>query len=262
MFKTQRHSEIIDILSEERFASVPSLSQRLYVSMPTIRRDLTYLEECGYIKRSHGGAILAEQSTNIPLSFRRGKKSNEKIKMCKLAATLVKNGNVIFTDASSTVLHIADLLSEFENLTVVTNGLKLADRMSDSDTTVFATGGRILKTSFALVGTRAVEFVSDFSADIMFFSSSAISRDGMITDYSEEETLLRKQMMKNASVKVFMCDSSKFYLNSAFNLCSVNELDYIITDSQLPTDILTTDVFKEAVNDGIYIYSKKKNGEN
>lgn len=257
MFKTQRHNEIIEILTEERFASVPTLSKRLYVSMPTIRRDLTFLEDCGYIKRSHGGAILAEQSTNVPLPFRQGKKATEKIKMCKLASTLIKDGNIIFTDASSTVLHIADKLKEYENITVVTNGLKFADRVSGGDTTVFATGGKILKTSLSFSGARAVEFISDFSADIMFFSSSALTRGGAITDYSEEETLIRKRMMNNSAIKVFMCDSSKFYLNSAFNLCSLNDVDYIITDVTLPDDILVNDLFETIRGDGAILYKKK-----
>ena len=257
MFKTQRHNEIIEILTEERFVSVPSLSKRLYVSMPTIRRDLTFLEDCGYIKRSHGGAILAEQNTNVPLPFRQGKKSNEKIKMCKLASTLIKDGSIIFTDASSTVLHIADKLEEYENITVVTNGLKFADRISGGNTNVFATGGKILKTSLSFSGTRAVDFISDFSADIMFFSSSALTKGGAITDYSEEETLIRKKMMSNSATKVFMCDSSKFYLNSAFNLCSLSDVDYIITDVPLPDDILTNDMFDMTEGDGAIMYTKK-----
>lgn len=258
MFKTQRHNEILEILREERFVSVPSLSKRLYVSLPTIRRDLTYLEQEGYIKRSHGGAILAEQNTNVPLSYRRGKKSNEKIKMCKVASTLIKNGSLIFTDASSTVLHIADVLDRFENITVVTNGLKFADKLGGSNITVFATGGKILKTSLAFSGARAVDFVSDFSADIMFFSSSALTYGGAITDYSEEETQLRKKMLQNSAVKVFMCDSSKFYLNSAFNLCSITDVDYIITDVSLPDDIIDKSLFFEKEFEGAFLYTRIK----
>lgn len=258
MFKLQRHSEIIEILRKERFVSVPELSKRLYVSLPTIRRDLTYLEENGYIKRSHGGAILAEQNVNVPLSFRRGKKSTEKVKMCKLAAKLINDGDLIFTDASSTVLHIADSLESHDNITVVTNGLKFADRLGGTDVTVFATGGKILKTSLAFSGARAVELVSDFSADIMFFSSSALAAGGAVTDYSEEETQLRKEMLKNSAVKVFMCDSSKFYQNSAFKLCSLNDVDYIITDISLPEEFVDRKLFSEEGSDGAYLYTKIK----
>ena len=129
--------------------------------------------------------------------------------MSKLASTLIKDGSIIFTDASSTVLHIADKLEEYENITVVTNGLKFADRISGGNTNVFATGGKILKTSLSFSGTRAVDFISDFSADIMFFSSSALTKGGAITDYSEEETLIRKKMMSNSATKVFMASRSK-----------------------------------------------------
>ena len=65
MFKNQRHNEILEILKNERFASVSELSERLFSSQPTIRRDLNFLEKQGYLRRSHGGAIPADEKSQI-----------------------------------------------------------------------------------------------------------------------------------------------------------------------------------------------------
>ena len=78
MFKNQRHEEILEILKKEGFAGVCDLSKRLFASQPTIRRDLDILEKQGYIRRSHGGAILANGNLNTPVPYRKGKHAKEK----------------------------------------------------------------------------------------------------------------------------------------------------------------------------------------
>ena len=72
------------------------------------------------------------------------------------------------------------------------------------------------------------------SADILFFSSQAISEDGEISDVSEEETSLRRVMLSRAKKKIFLCDSSKLGLEKTFRLCSKNDVDVIICDEKLP----------------------------
>ena len=64
MFKSERHGQILRILEEKQFASVAYLSQTLFASMPTVRRDLNYLENEGYVRRSHGGAVLSSSAVN------------------------------------------------------------------------------------------------------------------------------------------------------------------------------------------------------
>lgn len=254
MFKSERHEKIVNILKEKTFASVPYIAEQLFVSLPTVRRDLTFLEEQGYVKRSHGGAILADRRTDIPLPFRSGTKSREKQRICRAASKLIKDGNVIFTDASSTVLHIAELLSEREDITLVTNGLGFAERLSQSKVRLYATGGRVLSSSHAFVGQRACDFLGDFNADIMFFSSSSLSPDGTVSDYSEEETLLRRQMMNRSRIHVFMCDSTKFGRTSAFRLCSIKDVDYVISDFPLPENILKEFCLEASDENGIFVY--------
>ncbi len=257
MFKSERHEKIIEILKENNFASVQQIADRLFVSLPTARRDLTYLEECGYIKRSHGGAMPADRSTDIPLPFRSGTKSREKSRMCRVAASLLKDGSVVFTDASSTVSHLSSYLEELEEVTVVTNGLAMAERLSQSRVKLYVTGGRLLRSSHAFGGRKACEFISDFNAHIMFFSSSSLSESGSITDYSEEETDLRAQMLRNSRTHVFMCDSCKLGKISAFNLCSISDMDYVITDFPLPDSASDSFRLLPATENGIFLYEKK-----
>ncbi|MBQ8849712.1 MAG: DeoR/GlpR transcriptional regulator [Clostridia bacterium] len=259
MLKNQRHFEILEILKNEGFAEVRTLGERLYASQPTIRRDLDFLEKQGYIRRSHGGAVLADDRINTPVSFRRGTKAREKAQICKLAASLIRSGSLIFADASTTAAHLADAIHERDNVTVVTNGYPICRALSEKDIRVFSTGGRLLKNSMAFVGTQAEEAVRKFNAEWLFFSSSSLDENGVISDYSEEETALRIAMRSGARRSVFLCDSTKFGKTSAFRAFTVSEIDYVVTDAPLPQHILNTHGFLlQKSENGAFMYKNSR----
>ena len=239
MLKNQRHTEILEILKNEGFAEVRALGERLFASQPTIRRDLDFLERNGYVKRSHGGAVLADDKINTPISFRRGTKMREKAQICQLAATLIPSGSLIFTDASTTASHLADIIEPRDNITVVTNGYSLCRALVQRDIRVFSTGGRLLKDSEAFVGSMAQENVKSYNAGWLFFSSSSLRNDGTISDYSEEETALRLTMYERAEHSVFLCDSTKLGRSSAFRAFSLKDIDYAVCDAPLPEKLLS-----------------------
>ena len=243
MLKNQRHAEILEILKNDGFAEVRRLGERLYASQPTIRRDLDFLERNGYIRRSHGGAVLADDKINTPVSFRRGTKTREKAQICRLAASLIPMGGLIFIDGSTTASHLADAIEPKDNITVVTNGYPICHALSQRDIRVFSTGGRLLKNSEAFVGSVAAETVERFNADLLFFSSSSLSADGIISDYSEEETALRCAMQKRAALSVFLCDITKFGKSSAFRAFSLRDVDYLVTDAPLSDSLLSENRF-------------------
>ena len=76
----------------------------------------------------------------------------------------------------------------------------------------------------------AEEAVERFHIDKLFFSSYALTRDGRILDYSEEETALRKKLLQKAKKRYFLCDSSKFGRTSVFYVADLSEVDRLISD--------------------------------
>ena len=256
MLKNQRHEEIMELLKAEKFVSVSDLSRRLYASQPTIRRDLGYLERQGLIRRSHGGAIPADDKGNIPVSFRSGTHMAEKLRICRTAASLVSPGALIFTDASTTALHIADCLRGRDGITAVTNSLLACKRFLDNGVRVFSTGGRLLRDSLAFVGETARTNAGRYNADVMFFSASSLGEDGMISDYSDEETELRLSMAEHTRCRVFLCDSAKFGSHSAFNLFPLTDVDFAVTGAPLPPEILEHSGMRLRSADEACLYEK------
>ena len=203
MLKNKRHSEIIEILKKQSFATVSELAESLYSSMPTVRRDLSALEESGYVKRCHGGAMILDGNTNPPVDFRRERHVQEKLKMCRAAALLISDGETLFLDASTSVFHISDFIEKDRGITAITNGIPVATKLAKKGITVYSTGGRLLKDSLAFVGISAERAASSYNVDTMFFSVASLSADGMLSDWSEEETMLRLEALKNARKRVF-----------------------------------------------------------
>lgn len=259
MPKNERLREIVEILKKEGFASVSDISKLLYVSQPTVRRDLNILERQGVIRRNHGGAVLCENEISSPVSFRKKKRSKQKSAICRMAATFIEQGTVIFADASSTALHLCEYIKPSDDLTVVTNGLPLFHSLVGEGINAILTGGSLIENSQALAGGVAKRSISAFNADLMFFSSSALGSDGMISDYSEMETELRAAMMDRSRKKVFLCDGTKFDRSSPYCLMQISKVDYIVTDTPLAENIISqNDLILVSSDQGSYLYSKTK----
>ena len=173
-----------------------------------------------------------------------------------MASALVKNGDVIFLDASTTAQHMVEYLKSKQNIKVVTNSLITCGLLYQNDIETFCTGGKLKKNSGCFVGRRAEEYVKDFNADIMFFSTSALNATGLVSDYSDEETCLRRAMFKYSDKKVFLCDNAKLGKNSNYRTCMLDELDFAVTDFDSGTDFSAFQCVQK--QDGCYLFSKKQ----
>ncbi len=230
MIKEERQEKILELLNENTYVSVDKLSQLLFVSLPTVRRDLTALEKRGLIVRNHGGAMkLGDGAYNIPLQFRSNYKMTEKQELSRDAARLIRNGDVIFIDASTSTMHIADYISA-KDITVVTNGLPVAALLSQKGIRVHICGGELAESSLAAVGSSAEEYISQFNFKLAFFSSYGVNESGMIIDTSLSEIAVRKAAFRNSEQKVFLVTRDKYNLSAPYNLIALSEVDIIISD--------------------------------
>ena len=231
MLKEERYDKILQILEEETYVSAEVLSQRLFVSMPTIRRDLAHLQKRNLIIRSHGGAKkLNSEHIVTPIDYRKSQNFAQKRAIARKAASLIKDGNIIFIDASTTALNLADFLDDKSGITIVTNGIPLSIALSQKGIKTFSTGGEIQKSSLGYAGSFAQNFVRSFNYDICFFSVSALDNTGNVCDSSLEENLVRKAAIESSKKCAFLCDKSKIGLSAPYNLIHKDNIDYIFTD--------------------------------
>lgn len=231
MIIKERRNRILEIVKERKYCTVNYLSQMLCVAPITIRRDLTEMEQAGLIHRCFGGATVPDyENREVPFEIRNQSNFSVKEQLARKAAKLIKTGDVVFLDASSTVSRMVEYLTPEQNLIVVTNSTLVAEKLKEKHIRCYLTGGAPVQNSYALVGSLAEQTISCFTANICFFSSQGIARDGMISDQSERETALRKLMIKNSKKQYFLFDSSKYGKHLAFRLGPVQNITGFISD--------------------------------
>lgn len=192
------------------------------------------MEQQGIIKRTFGGVVLSELlNKEIPLSMREHENMSAKDYIAKEAVKFIRDGQVIFLDASSTVFRIVKYLAPFSNITVITNSPKASLKLAELKIKSFCTGGLLLENSIAYVGTYAENFIKNFNADIFFFSSRGITANGVITDSSIEESDLRRTMLLNSKKSIFLCTSDKIGKQFFYNLTDISEIDRVICDTEI-----------------------------
>lgn len=235
MIILERREKILRILEQRRSASIKELASEIFISEASIRRDVEALEKDGIVKRVYGGVTIdTHRNTVTPLELRDSANSAKKEIIARKAADLVKNGDTLMLDSSSTARRMIKYLYGKRDLKIITNNARIFSECEDQSIELFCTGGYYISNEQAFAGAGAEEYVKSIYADIFFFSSSAISVDGEISDVSEIETSLRKTMLTRARRKVFLCDSSKFGDRRTFLVCHKDELSDIISDEPLP----------------------------
>lgn len=232
MFKIERHQKILDILHDKKSITVKNLSKEFYIGETTIRRDLEFLESLGLVKRTYGGAVLIEGiNSEIPISVREHEQKSEKYIIGEYAASLVQDGDIIIIDSSSTALKTIPFLKKKSNLTIISNSAKIGVKTQElTDATVYCTGGRLRENSLSYIGEIAKSSISRFFIDKLFLSSRSLHMSKGITDLSEEEASLRKIMIEHSSVRILLCDHTKFDRVSFSKIGDFSNIDYIITD--------------------------------
>ena len=225
-----RENQYINLLAQKPY-SVKELAEKLFISEPTVRRDLVFLQKKEIVSCKRGIVTLKTNSPDqrIPLFIRHLEQNEAKQIIARKAASHIKDGYVIMLDASTTAFHLLPFFTEFKNILVITNGAKTALESASMGIRTICTGGEMTLESFSYIGPDAELVLKNYNADIAFFSCRGVA-DGIATDNSIMENNLRKIMIKNSKKKFLLCDKSKFektYLNT---LCNIDDIDGLITD--------------------------------
>ncbi len=234
MLKSERQEMILELLKNCKYITTQELAERTFASYSSVRRDLEELEDSGLINRSYGRVELANHnSLLVSYPIRINKNSAQKSIIAKKAASLIKEGDTIFIDSSSSCSYFAKELFHMKGITVITNNVEVLGFMSQSSINVICSGGLQLSPNrYALVGPIAEETFKNIHADWAVFSARSLTENGQIYDVHYNETALRKVMLENAEKKLFLCDSSKLDTKSTYYQCSLADIDYMVCDSK------------------------------
>ena len=236
MYQQERMDLIMKILKKNQYVTVEYLVKEIKYSPASIRRDLTLLEKQGLITRSYGGVSYKNPLVS-PYRFRQHSMKSTKNAIAKKAASLVKNGDTIFLDGSSTTQYMGHFLTDKKGITVVTCNMPLADFLSEHGIKTYCTGGKVVDFPGILGGNFILDFLSKFNIDITFFSSAAFNLKGQILCFDESGVNFYKAFRNYSKKLVYLCGSDKFNAEGKFVGCSLDDIDYFVSDKNLPKNL-------------------------
>ncbi len=234
----ERQARLAEYLQQVEFASLEELAQHVDVSVSTVRRDLTALEEGGTIRRTHGGARVVQPRTDeFVFRMRDTRQVDEKEAIGKVCADLVQPNQSVILDAGTTVYHAARRLGD-KKPHILTNSLPVANLFSSSSLVeVVVSGGIVYPRLGVLVGPLTVSAFSEMDADLAIMGGSGVTEQGI---YNTHALLIdiQRAMIKAARKVVFCLDHTKFGRKSMSHICGLEEIDCVVTDKRAPADLL------------------------
>lgn len=230
--KLDRRNQIIDMITRQRTVKNTELMEKFDISIETVRRDLEYLEKQGYLRRVYGGAVVNVSLNSEPEYANRTKVHfKEKTAIAAEAAKLIEPEDAIYLGVGTTVQTMTQYIKNMENITVFTNALRIAVELSDApNCTVILPGGRLRPKELTISGFPAEDNFANFNVDKAFIGIGGITESGA-TDFHIDEAHLHRQVINNARQAIALVDSGKLGMRAIVNVCQLNDIDIVITDS-------------------------------
>lgn len=236
MFAAERYTRIRKMLEEDGHVDVMTICASLSISEATARRDLEKLERDGYLRRTHGGAVLLESNkANLNL-VPNSKMADEHESIAKVAEKFIQDGDFIFVNSGDISLCLVERLKNLRSVTVVTNSINCVVALAQfRHIHVIAIGGslEVREQQLFLTGQQAIKDIQN-----LFFSKAFFTVDGISTEYgytvqSLDEAELLKAVSQNSSEVIVMADYTKFGSKSFARIGDVTLSPKVITNIQV-----------------------------
>lgn len=227
----QREQAILLALESAGRVQVNELAQRFGVSAVTVRKDLDTLERRSLLRRIRGGAVSAGNADEGAWAMRVRHSVEAKQAIARAVAPLVRNGDVIALDSSTTAHLLARELLDRRNLVVITNGLRTAQLlMQESNALVLLPGGVLRRSAESLVGPIGDLLAGRGRIDKGFFGLVGLSTELGLLEVSVDEAHT-KSFIASACNEVYgLFDSSKATRFALHSFAPVDRISALYTD--------------------------------
>jgi len=237
----ERRHRIVELLREHGKVTVEALAARFATSAVTIRTDLATLEADGALERTHGGALLRREDDDQPITVKQTLHHAEKVRIAKVAAELIQDGETIILDSGTTTAEIAKQIRKLEvhSINVITNALNIASLLADVPAVRLIMPGGILRPeSKSLSGHIAEAALANLQADRLFLGADGLDPErGVMTPHLPEAQLNAKMIEISRQV-IAVADSSKLMRRNISLIARVEQLHMLITDTGANPDVV------------------------
>ena len=243
VFARERQDHIARFVEEHGRARVADLAAQFEVSGVTIRKDLLVLESAQRLVRAHGGAIAIDRSRpELSFDIRERLQADEKSRIGAAGADLVRDGESIVMDASTTALSVARQLkarSGWSQLTIITNGLRIAFELAGQPgITVLMLGGRVRWEALSVVGQLGDGLFDRINVQKAFLGAAGFTVESGMSDATDEEAQIKRSMVSAAREVIAIVDHTKWERAAFATFCSTEQIGLVLTDAAAPAGMV------------------------
>ena len=233
--KRERINKIINTLRINNAATVRELAEWLSVSKMTIRRDLNRLAADNMVKLIHGGVIFNRDQSQYYLPVEEARKTEEKIRIGKKAASLIEPHDTIIIDTGSTTEFVARSIPDNLPVTILCYALNiLFDLQGKKGCTLIFAGGYYHDNTMMFESPEGVNLIKRNRANKAFISASGVSEKLGVTCSNPYEIETKKAAINSTLTKILLVDSSKYDKIQAAHFANLTDFDIVITDTGIP----------------------------
>ena len=234
-----RQERIKKYVESKNVATIKEL-QGLFpdISLMTLHRDLSALEEMGIVTKHRGGVRSVRQLDDIEFNIRMKENTSGKLSMIKKAMKLLKPQSSIFLDTSTSNLILARNLPDIElNITTISPNIAIElCRLKNS--TVNLCGGTMNARTLSVSGINTLETLKRINIDMAFIGVSGCSSDVGFTCGTEADMMIKRLVIQKARTSVVYCEAEKFKRLMPFSFAEISDVDYVISDESLPESFI------------------------
>lgn len=248
MMKEERQRLILEELKANKKINFVQLSTILDVSYDSVRRDVIELEDKGFLKKVHGGAVensylnvLSQQQTHI-------KGDDLKKLIDKTRPFFKKKDQLILMDGGTTNFFIAEQLPKDTHATIVTNSPPLALTLNDHPhVNVILLGGSYYKHYQITLGIDVIRQVKNINADLFFMGVNGIHPTKGLSIRNYDEAILKQTMMDSAKKTICCVIEEKLEVVESYKVADIDAIDTLITNLK-PTSKKLSPYFEKQLN--------------
>lgn len=235
-----RRRKIAELVRARGSVAVRDLCRQFGMSDSTIRRDLRDLGEKGVVTRTHGGVMINSRvMTDLPNEERKVVAAAEKRRIGLSAIDMLSGDEVVFIDAGTTALCVADNAHLRPHCRYVTTCLDVARKLRAQNIRSFIlVGGTYQSVNDSFAGILAMTALRTLSFDIAFLCCSAIDlRRRSIAIGDEAYSQVQKEAIASSRRKVVIAHHEKFFANAFIQTATFSELDGLVTNREVDDGI-------------------------
>ena len=227
-----RQKEILKIVSTKSKVSVKELANIFGISGVTVRQDLNFLEQQGFLKRVHGGVTFVNSddiSSRLLINF------EKKLDIAVKALGFVDEGETVLIESGSTNAILVRELVKRENVTIVTPNVFIARECRKSDeNSVVLLGGVYQKESESLIGPMVKHCIDTVNFRKAFIGIDGFTREAGFTSRDMMRADISSYIAQKCEQVFVLTDSSKFGRTELVKLFDVEDVAFLITDEGIP----------------------------